>query len=244
MSFLKAMTEEPTTATRSSRATLAALSASLVGALLVIAFLLGRESARSGEPSAAPAVSGVVAAAPPPANPASSVSVRELALAPNGASRELPSALPRATAPTAPSASASATPSGSARASGAAVIAYLDRVKETTSVGPDGDPRAFAAEVTNAALTGDVSKFDGLIAAIDQALGRVRALQPPAEANAYHAMLLQQLETSRSLTTDIRNGMARKDIQALQAASQNASRLQGSLDVLAKLEAELRASAR
>jgi hypothetical protein len=224
----------------------AALGGALVLALVVIAFLLGRESQRGPAPPtvssvAAPILEHPRAAPPAPPPPAAAPNVAPPAPAP------APAAPPAA--PT-PAAAAVDDPSGAAppptrgaspeQTERAALRAYL-AVVDSIQVGPAGDPQAFAQELANAAMGGDTSRLDALVRELGDAESKVAAVSPPGAAAAHHGALLAQLRQSRAVLSDLSRGLARKDPSILGRVAGQAQSMQAAATALEREDKQLRA---
>jgi hypothetical protein len=221
----------------------AALGGALVLALVVIAFLLGRESQRGSAPPTVVSVAGPILEHPRAALPAGS---------PNTVAPSPPNPPPGAPpgAPPTPAAAMVDDPSGAAPSTArgaspeqterAALRAYL-AVVDSIQVGPSGDPQGFAQELANAAMGGDTSRLDDLVRELGDAESKISAASPPAAAAAHHGALLAQIRQSRAVLGDLARGLARKDPGILGRVAGRAQAMQAAATALEREDKLLRA---
>ncbi len=239
------------------------LAISLAAALLVIAFLLGRESAQWAPPStedeavaAAPAI-----AEPPLVEPEFEVVIEASramqrpadALAADQATYELESfgariekrpdgtllLSNRQPAGSATAADPSSPPAQPQRASTpiADVPTYFAKMDAIRSERGEGDPNAFAMNLIKATMKGSTSGFDELIEDSERMEAEIRAIAPPASCAGYHEATLDAVAESRELLEDLKTGIQQGNMQTLMGIAQRASALQAtarSLDAMRK----------
>jgi hypothetical protein len=193
------------------RKALYVLAAVLAAALLVIAFLLGRESS----PPHAPAP--LVAAAPaPPSGPVAPAVPRdethsETAPSP-GAQPVLPTLAPVTTF--APAAPAAAPASMAGRAEVAAYFQAVDAIEADVKKAT-GDPEALAQLILKHATDGDMSDFDELLAAQGRLLDRLRAVAAPAACAEHLQKSVAAVEDAIRLLRQTRDAVASRDMSNL-----------------------------
>ncbi len=250
------------TAQGSSRKTVFALSGALGLALVAVAFLLGRESARLHE--APQAEAEVRLPQPPVLEPA--------------AEEETFAGWPEWDEPTnrgAPEASAhdstpvmaerierqatgtfllsnrgsvpdSPNPSTNAPAddSEAKVSAYFQEIDSIRSGQAAGDPDQFAMGLITAALAGSTSGFDQLIADTTRLETETRRVVPPASCEGYHRASLAALADARELLEDLQTAVARRDIQRLTTMAQQAQAMQQRAQAMKQMREQIYATVR
>lgn len=222
------------------------LGAALVVALLVIAYLLGQQSAGpqvvwipgTGPNPTPPAAAAVPPPAEPPPRPSSATPTfadpppEDVVLVQRNGTVSLVS--PPSTAP-----SNSGTPSPAASAE---VLDYLDQVSRLT-VGPAGtDQQAFAQQLLGESMGGDLSGFDDLIREAEVAEKSARALSPPPAAAQHHRQLVELLAESRRILQAEKEALAQKDPALLTGLLASAQSLEAKAKALAATEAQLRRS--
>jgi hypothetical protein len=234
-----------------------ALSVALVGALLVIAFLLGQRSVGGVPVSPVQIVREIVserAPGPPKAVPAAPVEEMEVPPAePPAAGGEPPAA----------AAEAQAAPSESPPSGELAIerdgddirivnakpglkspdverlAAYLNRVK-ALQVGPAGtSEESFAQQLLGEAMSGDVSGLNDLIRQTEAAQQQLKDIQPPAGAERHREKLQDLLSESAKLLSRERDALQRKDPEALSLLVANARHLQAKAKALEAEQEEL-----
>jgi len=193
----------------------------LIGA---VAFFIGSETSRPTAVASAPEEAKLPPAEAGGAAASSSATPSSVAT-PSSASTPGPAAE-----------SSQTTPEARAR-----VAAYFKQMEAIQSAGQTGDPQEFASTVVNAAGNGDFSAIDDLVRAAGDAERRAAALQPPAECAEYHRMAVTLLQESRTMMTSLRDGLKRKDTDALTSLSASAQQMKSRAEDLAKAEKALRA---
>ncbi len=245
-----------------------ALASALGVALLVIAFLVGRESARS-------AASDTQGIDPPPAVPllepraqAERRSDETRALDPwqqrdeeyaNTDARWEPvegiderpdgsivlsntrRAVDAKVDAADPRATASSSPGDSSQTAVAEYFAEVDAIRSNAGA---GDPNTFAMGLIKAGMGGATSGFDRLIADTDRMTQELESLTPPPSCQPYHAASLSALEESRGILESMKTAIAARDIQALLGIAQQATRLQNKAEILKGLQEQLRPAPR
>lgn len=234
----------------SSRALLVGLSASLAVALIVIAFLLGRESARG--PAAETTMPAPLVVKPEPA--VEEVEQRrwprwadldewEDVEAPAFAAEPVGERLEhrpdgtlllsnRGSTADAPRVTSDSTGSST----GSAVSDYFLRMDLIQSESGAGDPNTFAMGLIKAGLGGSTSGFDRLIADTQRMEEQIRSVAPPPSCEGYHDANLKALAESRNILEDMKTAFARREFSQITAIAQQA----GTLQVKAKALQEMR----
>lgn len=219
----------------SSRALAATFGGLLVVALLVIAFLLGRES-RAPEPvaPAAPVVAPPVSADEPAEHDPAPVreepaEQREIAVEDDGTRLEqrggeliISNTERDDRAAEAPAPVREAAPSGDR----AALSAYLDQLDDLEAGPTTDNPQQFAQQLASSAMSGDTSQLDSLAKDIARAEAKARALSPPSEASAFHSQVIAQLAESREMIERLSDAFAAKDPNALTSLVDRAKTLE------------------
>lgn len=249
----------------SNRTLTVSLAVSLGAALLVVAFLLGRETNR-GTPTAEPdpeaAAIPVVAhtdsarerskSSPWPNEPTKDPSAyRYIEYQPpepprleKRANGTIVISNPRVdAAPPRPSDVRPSSGSGlGADDSGDAVNAYFKRMQLVQSASGAGDPNAFAMGMIKAGLGGSTAGFERLAADSERMEQELKSIVPPPGCERYHQVTLESLVESRELLDRMKTAIVARDIPGLKQISQDAAELQSRADELAVLEKQIRAS--
>ena len=226
------------------RALLVALSVTLVGALLTVAFLLGRQSGRAE--NAAPEPEVVAVAQPAPGEPAP---VPRPAARPSPR-RDPPPRIASEPAPPAPAASPPpSTPAPQPVAPAAptvdprereTVARYFDEVDEIAggSAGV-GDPETLAMAMLSQATGGDWSQFDELASTQRTMLRRLRGMRVPTPCREYHQKMTGMLEAGADLLDEVKQGVQSGNLGALGTLSTTAQRLQRDAEAARQLAAAI-----
>jgi hypothetical protein len=215
-----------------------ALVALLVAGLMVVAYRAGRESARAGLPTPAPALSRPEEIAPstrppasdaPPAAPGETASLGGVpSMAPPLAER---AALAAGAASPLPTATLQA-----ADPAREAVALYLSRVEAIEAQARYwSDPQALAQTLVEQATRGEASGFDKLIETNRAALQQLRGLNVPAECREHYATTIPLMEDAISLLERLRQGLGSDtgSLQDVPALAQDLERRGRQVDTLA-----------
>jgi hypothetical protein len=220
---------------------LVALACALGGSLLLVAYLLGRESARP-EPvltvarPTRPVPPPTATAAPPVAeSPAPAV---DAFAAPPSESPTWPAA-PRQLAPATPSGGEPAPVPTRPGPATSEVEAYFARLEQVQLNDVSTSPEA-AQQMLSAMTGGDTSQFDRLLAEAERAEREVRSISPPERCRAYHAALLELLHDSTLMLGDLKKAIGAEDSNQLLALGAKAADLQRRGDALKEQEKALR----
>lgn len=248
----------------SNRKLVLGLAGALGGALLVIAFLLGRETSRR-TPATGPAVENT----PPP--------VPDFEPETANARRQWPDTKPtdygyidvqeRPTARIERRADGTITisntknddvarvesndwrapapePAPGADDADDEVSAYFQQVDLIRSNEGTEDPKSFAMNLIKSSMDGATSGFDRLIADSARMEQELQRLTPPPSCERYHQASLEALVEGREMLEGMKNAIVARDIEQLQAIAQQAATLQAKAEALNDMQEQIRASAR
>lgn len=207
------------------RSVLAALVVGLVGLLVVVAFLIGRESThRTPQPSASASLQP--AAAPSAATvEGSHATASTLAAVPLGASDLGLAAPPTAAPTTGPASASSAVPPQDP--TGAAVRHYFEEIEALQAQGKYwNDAESFGRTLIDQASRGDASGFDELIAANQRVRDSVAAMTVPAPCEEHHSRTVRLLDEGLSLLKDVKSRFHSEEATGLEAIAANAYAIQ------------------
>lgn len=245
-----------------------ALSVALGMALLVIAFLLGRESTRTAPapdaavpetlptvPSSAPQPAPVpeldwevpeateaVATEAPAAGPAvGGAPVERVERRKDGTLvlTNAPEGERSGLASDPPNDDNRAEPSSETRQ---AVTAYFERMDVIRSEEGAGDPNVFAMGLIKSGLGGATSGFDRLIDDTERMEKEIRSVVPPTMCQGYHEASLEALVESRAMLESLSAAIGARDIGQLGQIARQASLLQEKTEALQRMRDEIRAS--
>lgn len=233
-----------------SKGLLAAVVAVAAGALLAVAFLLGRVSAPA-IPSAPPARLARPAWTPaPPASDSPGVRAPDppSASTPAALQEPAPKALPPeigAAVPPSPGPAPGLREAGSARVPSdpdrEAVTAYLDAVDRIQPGKMSGDPEGMANEMAGALVRGDTSSLEELIRETEGARSRLAALTPPVACAAHHRESLGSLDDALEMLRSLRSAMGSPEPAAqLAGVASHANALRARAEAVKKEEQALR----
>ena len=240
------------------------LALGLGASLLVIAFLLGRESARApaGAPrSAVPAPPVIEPEAAPadkdrgePRWPAWAdldewKGFDEIAVAESRAAAAAPHMEERADGTVLlsnrPPASdlAPTTQDAIVNPRQAPVSAYFLEMDTIQAESGAGDPNTFAMGMIKAGLGGSTAGFDQLVDDTHRMEEQIRRLAPPPSCAAYHEATLEALAKSRSLLEEMKSMFRERDFARLSSIAQRAGALQHQAKALQAMRRQIIATA-
>lgn len=124
----------------------------------------------------------------------------------------------------------------------AEVEAYFAKMKSISSGELVQDPGAFAIELVQAATKGDTSGFDRLIKDSDAIHRSAKAVTPPASCREHHATSLELLAESRALLVEMRDAIKSGNISSLSSMTTKAQALQERAQDLEAQEKRIRAA--
>ena len=121
---------------------------------------------------------------------------------------------------------------------------YFRQVDLIRSPAGAGDPNTFAMDLIKAGMGGATSGFDRLISDIDRMTQELEQVTPPPSCVVYHQANLASLEESRAMLEGLKQAITTRDISALGMIAQQAANLQARAEALKVLQEQIRASAR
>ncbi len=130
---------------------------------------------------------------------------------------------------------------GAQSAEPSAVRDYLLRMNQIQSASGAGDPNTFAMGLIKAGLGGATSGFDRLIDDTLRMETEIKSLTPPAACQRYHEASLEGVLESRAMLEDLKGAVVAKDIAKLSEVAREASVLQTKANALKAMEREIRA---
>ena len=198
-----------------------ALAGVLVAALLAIAFLLGRISAKPEVVTVAGPTQAVI---PPQAAAAAPVETQQPGSVPGDprastspfAPAEPPGvALPlRESGPFPTPATTASLPRSTPSADQAQIAAYFNQVDRIEDMGA-GDPQAFATSMIQSMSSGDFSGFDDLLAKARGQRQRLQAISPPRACVEHHRLALTLSGDSVAMLERLKAALGKGDSTAL-----------------------------
>jgi len=247
----------------SDRRTVLALCVGLGVALLVIAFLLGRESATTVPRQAVPATASRPAGVEPDAAERSTKKERSRRWpawadlndddpSDDGAAESRRGVLERVdvhpTDGSAPTPNPARPRPGTrqdapaASASDSQVLsagAYFQEVDLIESEEGAGDPNAFAMDLIKGGLGGATSGFDQLIEDTKLMEQEMRSLTPPASCESYHKASVDALVESREMIERMKRAIVGRDIDELNAIALQSKALQRKARALREMRQQI-----
>ena len=107
------------------------------------------------------------------------------------------------------------------------VTAYFQQVDLIQSEEGAGDPNAFAMDLIKGGLGGATSGFDQLIADTKQMEREMQSLTPPPSCESYHKASIEALVESREMLERMKDAIVGRDIDQLNAIALQSRTLQG-----------------
>lgn len=232
------------------------MSVALGAALLVIAFLLGRETARA--PTVVPTAEEPFA---PPDRPQSAAADVEMRRWPEWADLEPLETVSAKEAELTPTRIETRPvepayhfdgPVDEARPTKRELLGekplapeYFLQMDVIRSEAGAGDPNAFAMDLIKAAMGDSMTGFDQLIADARRMEEEAARIVPPPSCEAYHQANLQALAESREVLEAMRAAISDRDLEALAPIAQKARALQAKVESLQRMREQIvRGSAR
>ncbi|MEM9728648.1 MAG: hypothetical protein AAF997_08690 [Myxococcota bacterium] len=233
----------------------------LAVALVVIAFLLGRESMREVPPVSEPEASSTAPSSDFAATDPSSATVEEPA-APvawlDDSDSELPEVqyggearierrpdgrivISNSGGSPAPNDAASKPPR-SVPASPTEMSDYFEQMDAIRAGEEMGDPNAFAMGIVRSAFSGSTEGISSLVDDTAEIQSKMQAITPPAEAADYHEASLAALAQGKALMEDLQRAIETQDVQRLSGIAAKAKALQSTTRELELREQQLRSS--
>lgn len=208
------------------RSVLVALGAVVVGLLVAVAFLVGRESGRQSGPQPVhavirpPARPSTLPPDPPPDETRPTAAVPKAPVNPLTVV-EVPQPATQMRAPP---------PSGWTNLS--EVAAYLRAIDAIQIGSGGGGAEGFAQGLMAAAGEGDLGPLRDVVNDARDAERKAQSISPPAACRAYHAKLVGMLGESRRMMEELERAMANSDGEALAGIASRATAMQGRVDAL------------
>jgi len=212
-----------------SRPVLLATGVALVGLLVAVAFLAGRESTRSKGPQPTAAVIRPRAAPPPvetPPPPDAVTPPTEPAARP--APEVTPEPRPSPRAPVAPAA-----PAAPSAWPGAQEVSDYFKTVDALQIGAGGgSANTFAASIVEGLGQGNTEPLNAIVRDAREAERKAAAITPPAACRGYHSQLQSTLRESREMMEQLQRAFASNDMDALSTISSSAGALQAKVEAL------------
>jgi hypothetical protein len=126
---------------------------------------------------------------------------------------------------------------------GSAVTDYflsLDMIQSETGA---GDPNAFAMGLIKAGVGGSTAGFDQLIADTQRMEQEIRTLTPPPSCEGYHEANLKALHDSREILEEMKRAFKRRDFSRLSTIAKEAGTLQSKANELRTMRERIVADA-
>lgn len=126
---------------------------------------------------------------------------------------------------------------------GSAVAAYFLRIDTIHSQSGAGDPNTFAMGLIKAGLGGSMTGFDELLRDTQRMEKDIRQVTPPPSCEAYHKESLVALSESRELLEELKTAFEEQDFSRLSMIAQQASDLQARANALQDMREQVIGSA-
>ena len=236
------------------RAALLALVLGLVLCLMLVAFLLGRQSAPP-PPAPPPPASSPRAESSVPVESSNQLQVADVPTPapeappvappppPVAAPPPPPVAAPAPAPEAAPAPPAVAAPHPRPKPRVSAVQQYLSRIDAVmASTGDLGDPTQFATGVLGKGASGDATGFDSLLAKTRKAQADLAKIHPPAGCKEHYALTQAQLAGSITLLEGVKRATMSMDTAGLPALAAQGQAMQAKAERLQVLTDRLRQS--
>lgn len=117
----------------------------------------------------------------------------------------------------------------------ASVRAYFQQVDLIQSEEGAGDPNAFAMDLIKGGLGGATSGFDQLIADTKQMEREMQSLTPPPSCESYHKASIEALVESREMLERMKDAIVGRDIEQLNAIALQSRTLQSKAGAMKEL---------
>jgi hypothetical protein len=223
-----------------SQGVLIGMGAGMLASLLLLGFLLGRESARRNSPAEPARVHPTTEIPGAPPAPVSE--------APSHASSQVPSeAAPSAaleSVPASPPAYEKLSPSHAAALGAdpmrAPVAAYFEAIERIQPGQLGGDPSEVANQIVEAMGKGDTSGLDDLTRKMEAAKRRLEALDPPKPCALHHRESLASLEEGLRMLRSMKKSIASSDVDGLSKLASQGETIRSRSEALSREEQALR----
>jgi hypothetical protein len=201
-----------------SKSVLFVFGAAFIFLLAVLAFLLGRESARKDTAAGPPVAFVAPPAAPSPAAPPTPEPAPEARPLPDDHAQPPPQ-------------------DAEVRA---AVRQYFREMDQAQDQGSIGDPKDFAQKLLTGMMSGDTSGFDQVVRAANVGLAKARTLAPPQPCASYHQQMLKLLEQTTAMLVKLRGALQNKDPGAAATIASDANSLKDAAEALEQQEKSIK----
>jgi hypothetical protein len=212
-----------------SKGALAALVGGLVGCLMALAFVAGRQSTPAGTGVPPVAATDPIDAPLPAAGAEPTGAAPETAAPPSeGAPASVSGPMPSRASDGPATAGAEPKPEAPLDAGQrSAVVRYFQEVDALqASVGGGTDPEAAARAIVAQLGSGDTRALDDLLATQRKALDALRAITPPEPCREYHARLIATTTSGGDMAGEMRTAVTRGDMGSLQGLVVRAQAMQ------------------
>ncbi len=122
---------------------------------------------------------------------------------------------------------------------GMSVGAYFQEVDLIHSEEGAGDPNAFAMDLIKGGLGGATSGFDQLIADTKQMELEMQSLNPPADCEAYHEASIEALVESRDMIERMKRAIVGRDIEQLNSIALQSKVLQRKAQAMKEMRKQI-----
>ena len=119
---------------------------------------------------------------------------------------------------------------------------YFQQVDLIHSEEGAGDPNAFAMDLIKGGLGGATSGFDQLIADTKQMEREMRKLTPPVSCESYHKASIEALVESREMLEGMKDAITGRDIEQLNAIALQSKTLQRKAQAMNEMRKQILAS--
>ena len=230
-----------------SRGLLVTIVGGLVVAIVAIAFLLGRESARSTEaPSASVALpeeatsSESVAGAPSRSSLPPPLALTPGTAAPSGTAGPAPAERRARARVSSPPPNASPEPAVDTRTRDS-IASYFDTVDALGDGGVGmGDPNDFAMMILGESASGNFSTFDQMLSDQRDSLRQLRGMNPPGELRTHHRQTIELTQRGIRLLEQVKGGLESGDMTGLMTLSVTAQDMQSDAEAAERLATDIK----
>jgi hypothetical protein len=119
---------------------------------------------------------------------------------------------------------------------------YFQEVDQIHSGEGAGDPNAFAMDLIKGGLGGATSGFDQLIADTKQMEREMQSLTPPPSCESYHKASIEALVESREMLERMKDAIVGRDIEQLNAIALQSKTLQRKAQAMKEMRTRILAS--
>lgn len=122
----------------------------------------------------------------------------------------------------------------------ASIDAYFARLDAVRTEDEATQPKSFAMGMLRAAMSGNTEGFDRLIEDAEEMEAEIETIAPPPSCQRFHESTLDALEESREVLENLREAIARQDVQGIMQVAARARALQAKTTELKAMEDSLR----